>query len=54
MAYLVNKYAKNDALYPKDPKQKALVDQMMYFDACSLYYNLIKCYVCIRYCNFLS
>lgn len=47
MAYLVNKYAKNDSLYPEDPKQKAIVDQMMYFDAGSLYYNLIKCYVCI-------
>ncbi|GAB1866632.1 Glutathione S-transferase 1, isoform D [Camponotus japonicus] len=45
MAYLVNKYAKNDSLYPKDPKQKALVDQMMYFDAGSLYFNLIKCYL---------
>ncbi|XP_050462311.1 glutathione S-transferase D1-like [Cataglyphis hispanica] len=45
MAYLVNKYAKNDALYPEDPKQKAIVDQMMNFDAGSLYYNLIKCYI---------
>ncbi|XP_029670888.1 glutathione S-transferase 1-like [Formica exsecta] len=45
MAYLVNKYAKNDSLYPKDPKQKAIVDQMMYFDAGSLYSNLIICYI---------
>lgn len=48
MAYLVNKYARNDSLYPKDPKQKAIVDQMMYFDADSLYSNLIKCFVCIE------
>lgn len=48
MTYLVNKYAKNDSLYPKDPKQKALIDQMMYFDAGSLYFNVIKCYVCIH------
>lgn len=45
MAYLVNKYAKNDSLYPKDPKQRALVDQMMFFDAGNLYSNLMKCYM---------
>ncbi|XP_029156857.1 glutathione S-transferase D1-like [Nylanderia fulva] len=45
MAYLVNKYAKNDSLYPKDPKQKAIVDQMMYFDAGSLYPSLVKCFI---------
>lgn len=45
MAYLVSKYARNDSLYPKDPKERAIVDQMMYFDADSLYTNLIKCYV---------
>lgn len=45
MAYLVSKYARNDSLYPRDPKQRAVVDQMMYFDAGSLYSNIIKCYV---------
>lgn len=45
MAYLVSKYAKNDSLYPKDPKEKAMVDQMMYFDAGSIYPNIFKCYV---------
>ncbi|CAG9761827.1 unnamed protein product [Ceutorhynchus assimilis] len=31
-AYLVNKYADNDALYPKDPQKRALVDSMAHFD----------------------
>lgn len=47
MIYLVGKYAKNDSFYPKDPREKAIVDQMMYFDA-GLYSNLVKCYVRIR------
>ncbi|KAJ8979581.1 hypothetical protein NQ317_019156 [Molorchus minor] len=31
-AYLVGKYGKDDALYPKDLKKRAIVDQRMYFD----------------------
>ena len=31
-AYLVNKYGKNDKLYPKDPVARARVDQRLYFD----------------------
>ncbi|XP_014479140.1 PREDICTED: glutathione S-transferase 1-1-like [Dinoponera quadriceps] len=45
MAYLVSRYARNDSLYPRDPKQRALVDQMMYFDAGSLFPRIIKCYM---------
>ncbi|XP_036143322.1 glutathione S-transferase D1 isoform X1 [Monomorium pharaonis] len=44
MAYLVSKYARNDSLYPKDPKERAIVDQRMYFDA-GLFANLLKCYI---------
>lgn len=44
MAYLVSKYAKNDQLYPKDPKARGIVDERLYFDIGTLYDNLIKCY----------
>ncbi|ALC46044.1 maker183 [Drosophila busckii] len=32
LAYLVEKYGKDDLLYPKDPQQRALVNQRLYFD----------------------
>ncbi|KAF2897271.1 hypothetical protein ILUMI_08911 [Ignelater luminosus] len=36
-AYLVRTYAKDDSLYPKDLKQKAIVDQRLNFDCGTLY-----------------
>lgn len=37
MAYLANRYAKNDSFYPKEHYLHALVDQRMHFDSGVLY-----------------
>lgn len=39
-SYLVRTYASDDSLYPQDPKQKAVVDQRMYFNAGILFPRL--------------
>ncbi|XP_055591423.1 glutathione S-transferase 1 isoform X1 [Uranotaenia lowii] len=36
-AYLVEKYGKDDSLYPKDPQKRALVNQRLFFDMGTLY-----------------
>ena len=51
-AYLVNKYGKDDKLYPKDPQQRAVVDQRMYFDMGVFYYRFGEVYVSFFTCNF--
>ncbi|XP_053683000.1 glutathione S-transferase 1 isoform X1 [Sabethes cyaneus] len=37
MGYLVEKYGKDDSLYPKDPQKRALINQRLYFDQGTLY-----------------
>nr|AEV23880.1 glutathione S transferase class delta [Blattella germanica] len=37
LSYLADQYGKDDSLYPKDPKKRALVDQRLYFDLGTLY-----------------
>ncbi|KRT81940.1 Glutathione S-transferase, partial [Oryctes borbonicus] len=50
LTYLVNKYgSRDDPLYPKDPKPRALVEQRLYFDAINLYPAFAKCYVSVNY-----
>uniref|UniRef100_A0A646QD81 GST1-1 n=1 Tax=Hemiscolopendra marginata TaxID=943146 RepID=A0A646QD81_9MYRI len=40
IAYLANKYGKDDKLYPKDAQKRGKVDQMLYFDMGTIY----KCF----------
>lgn len=40
LTYLVDQYGKNDSLYPKDPYQRAMVDQRLHFDSGILYMRL--------------
>ncbi|XP_055679024.1 glutathione S-transferase D1-like isoform X1 [Lutzomyia longipalpis] len=37
LQYLVEKYGKDDSLYPKDPQKRALVNQKLYFDMGTLH-----------------
>nr|WBT60798.1 glutathione S-transferase [Zeugodacus cucurbitae] len=37
MVYLAEKYGKDDSLYPKCPKKKAVINQRLYFDMGTLY-----------------
>ncbi|EDW01857.1 glutathione S-transferase 1 [Drosophila grimshawi] len=41
MAYLVRKYAKDDALYPKDYYKRALVDQRLHFESGVVFANAL-------------
>lgn len=45
MTYLADAYGKNDTLYPKNPKCRALVDQRLYFDIGTLYARFADYYV---------
>ena len=38
--YLADKYGKDDQYYPKDLKQRALINQRLYFDSSSLYVKI--------------
>jgi glutathione S-transferase len=37
LSYLVEKYGKNDAFFPKDPQKRAVINQRLYFDMGTLY-----------------
>ncbi|CAH1126818.1 unnamed protein product [Ceutorhynchus assimilis] len=44
ITYLVNAHGKDDSLYPKDPKKRAIVDQRLYFDIGTLYQRFADYY----------
>lgn len=44
LGYLVEQYGKTDSLYPKEAKQRALVNQRLYFDVSTLYQRFADYY----------
>lgn len=42
MGYLVNKYGRDDSLYPKDPYQRAVVDMRLHFESSVVYADALK------------
>ncbi|KAH8382068.1 hypothetical protein KR009_001654 [Drosophila setifemur] len=42
--YLVEKYGKDDSLYPNDPQKRAVINQRLYFDMGSMYDSMAKYY----------
>jgi len=49
--YLVAQYGKDDALYPKDPKQRVLVDRLLYFDMGTLFLRFRNYYAPVLFMN---
>lgn len=45
MRYLVDMYAPNHSLYPKDVKRRALIDQFLDYDLGTLYKNISDYFV---------
>lgn len=51
--YLADKYGKDDQLYPKDLKLRALVNQRLYFDSSTLYVKIRS--ICVStYVHYLN
>jgi glutathione S-transferase len=49
MGYLVDKYGKDDSLYPKDLKERTRINQMLHFDVGTLYQHFAAYYVSTRH-----
>lgn len=48
MTYLIAAYGKDDTLYPKDIRIRAVVDQRLQFDLGTLYHRTIDYFVYLR------
>ncbi len=48
-AYLVNKYGKDDKLYSKDPRKRAIIDQRLNFDFGTFWKSFSDYYVRINF-----
>lgn len=44
LIYLVEKYARKDELYPKNPKERAIINQRLYFDIDTLFKAITETY----------
>ena len=49
MVYLINQYKPDSTLYPKEPKARAKVDEVLYFDASALFPALKACVVSLLF-----
>lgn len=45
IVYLAEKYSKNESIYPKCPKKRALINQRLFFDAGTLYQAFYDTYI---------
>jgi glutathione S-transferase len=52
MTYLVSAYGKDDKLYPKDPRTRALVDHRLHFDLGTLYQRMTDYFVSFLFIQF--
>lgn len=51
LVYLCEKYGKNDKLYPRDPKKRAVVNQRLYFDMGTLFKRFADYYLPVMFQN---
>ncbi|XP_051167544.1 glutathione S-transferase 1-like [Leptopilina boulardi] len=51
ITYLADQYGKDDSLYPKDPKKRAIVNQRLFFDLGTLYQAFSTYYYPIIFAN---